>query len=96
MQTPVRIIYGILYTVYVSIVVRFFLGTGTALMLEIARLLSIIYEDDSTRPKVTVLFALMPADGFNYLASRDWLEALEREDAVSSFKFYISRSESSF
>jgi len=56
-------------------------GTGTALMLEIARLLSIIYEDDSTRPKVTVLFALMPADGFNYLASRDWLEALEREDA---------------
>ena len=57
-------------------------------MLEIARLLSIIYEDDSTRPKVTVLFALMPADGFNYLASRDWLEAVEREDVVSLFGIY--------
>lgn len=65
-------------------------------MLEIARLLSIIYEDDSTRPKVTVLFALMPADGFNYLASRDWLEALEREDVVSLYKFYIPRLESFF
>ena len=65
-------------------------------MLEIARLLSIIYEDDSTRPKVTVLFALMPADGFNYLASRDWLEALEREDIVSSSLFHISRRDCFF
>ena len=65
-------------------------------MLEIARLLSIIYEDDSTRPKVTVLFALMPADGFNYLASRDWLEALEREDVVSSPEFHISRPDCFF
>jgi len=40
-------------------------------------MLSIVYEDDSTRPKVTVLFALMPADGFNFITTQDWLNELE-------------------
>ena len=53
------------------------LGSGTALLLELARMLSIVYEDDSTRPKITVLFAILPADGFNYITTQDWLGQLE-------------------
>lgn len=53
-------------------------GSGTAILLEIARMLSIVYDDDSTRPKITVMFALMPADGFNFISSKDWLDNFEK------------------
>ena len=64
-------------------------ATGTALLLELARLLSIVYEDDSTRPRVTTIFALMPADSFNYMASKDYLTEVGR-DGVEVFSILVS------
>ena len=50
-------------------------------------MLSIVYNDDSTRPKVTVMFALMPADGFNFMATKDWLEDAEKRSENNEVGF---------
>ena len=64
-------------------------GTGGALLLELARLLSIVYEDDSTRPKLTTLFALMPADSFNYMSTKDWINEVNRDGEEVRFLGFL-------
>ena len=61
----------------ILIIRPFSAGSGAAVLLEIARMLSIVYGDDSTRPKHSVMFALMPADGFNFISSKDYLEKID-------------------
>jgi len=59
-------------------------GSGTGVLLEIARMIKIIYGEDSNRPKVTVMFALMPADGFNFMSTKDWLDSFDKYHGENS------------
>ena len=61
-------------------------------MLEIARMIKIIYGEDSNRPKVTVMFALMPADGFNFMSTKDWLDSFDKYHGENSEVLNLTES----
>lgn len=61
-------------------------ASGLGVTLEIARSLSMLFIDDSTRPQYNILFAIMPADSINYVSTRNWLDAKDKNENSATLK----------